>query len=119
MPADRSDGPQRVTLAELALHEMVSRFEGRDYGSQVSAFVSRNRPGTGAELHHHPYEETFIVLEGRSTFSVDGATVEAEAGEIVVVPAGAVHGFVSSGEGTLLQISIHPCDHVIQERDEG
>lgn len=91
------------------------RFEGREYGSNVSFFLSHNPPGTGASLHRHPYEETFIVLEGRSTFTVDGQKIDAEAGSVVVVPAGAVHGFVSSGEGWLRQVGIHPSDHVMQE----
>jgi quercetin dioxygenase-like cupin family protein len=70
---------------------------------------------TGPGLHRHPYEETFIVEEGRATFTVDGETIEAHAGQIVVVPAGAAHGFVSSGDDVLRQVSIHPSDHMVQE----
>jgi quercetin dioxygenase-like cupin family protein len=33
----------------------------------------------------------------------------------VIAPAGAAHGFVNSGDSRLLQVSIHPSDHVIQE----
>jgi mannose-6-phosphate isomerase-like protein (cupin superfamily) len=33
--------------------------------------------------------------------------IVATAGDIVVVPAGTPHGFVSSGEGRLRQIDIH------------
>lgn len=104
-----------VPFSELPGHENVSKFEGREHGSPLSFFVSRNPPGTGASLHRHPYSETFIVERGVSTFTVDGEQIEARAGEIVVVPAGAVHGFVSSGDETLWQIGIHPSDHVIQE----
>ena len=104
-----------VPFSELPGHEAVSRFEGREYGSPVSFFVSGNPPGTGATLHRHHYTEIFIIERGSATFTVDGEQIEARAGEIVVVPAGAVHGFVSSGEETLWQTGIHPSDHVIGE----
>jgi mannose-6-phosphate isomerase-like protein (cupin superfamily) len=41
-------------------------------------------------------------------FTVGEQTIEARAGEIVVVPAGTPHKFVSTGAGRLRQISIHP-----------
>jgi quercetin dioxygenase-like cupin family protein len=41
-------------------------------------------------------------------FRVDGETLEAEAGEIVVLPAGTVHRFTASGDATLRFVSIHP-----------
>ncbi len=34
------------------------RFEGRDYGSQVSIFLVDADPGRGVALHVHPYSET-------------------------------------------------------------
>jgi mannose-6-phosphate isomerase-like protein (cupin superfamily) len=71
------------------------------------------------DLHHHPYEETFVIRDGAATFTVDGEQVEAGAGQIVVVPARAVHGFVNSGDGVLHQVSIHPCDQVEQEFLDG
>ena len=106
---------RRLQSTDLPGSERARRFEGRDHGSTVSFFLSHNPPGTGASLHRHPYDETFIVQEGSVTFAVDGEMIEAGPGDILVVPADAVHGFVSSGEGPLRQISIHPCDDVVQE----
>jgi quercetin dioxygenase-like cupin family protein len=104
-----------IQINDLFGSERARRFEGRDHGATVSSFISRHAPGEGPGLHRHPYEETFIMLEGTATFSVDGETIEAHAGEIVIAPAGAAHGFVNSGDSRLLQVSIHPSDHVIQE----
>jgi quercetin dioxygenase-like cupin family protein len=104
-----------LSVADLPGSETASRFEGRDHDATVSFFLSRHPPGTGPGLHRHPYEETFIVEEGSATFMIDGETIEAHAGQIVVVPAGAAHGFVSSGEDVLRQISIHPSDQMVQE----
>ncbi len=66
-------------------------------------------------LHRHPYGETFIVQEGLAEYTVDGETIAARDGQIVIVPAGAAHGFASVGQGVLRQVSIHPSGHVIQE----
>ena len=104
-----------LSVSDLAAGKAASRFEGRDHGSTVSFFLSHHQPGTGPDPHRHPYEETFVIQEGVGTFTVDGEEIDARAGQIVVVPAGAVHSFVSSGEGVLRQLSIHPCDHMVQE----
>jgi len=41
-------------------------------------------------------------------FTLGEETLEATAGQIVVVPAGTAHKFVRTGAGRLRQISIHP-----------
>jgi mannose-6-phosphate isomerase-like protein (cupin superfamily) len=97
-----------INIDRLPGSENASRFDGHEYGASVSFFISRNRAGTGPELHWHPYEETFIVLDGKVRFTLGEETLEATAGQIVVVPAGTPHKFVSTGAGRLRQISIHP-----------
>lgn len=77
--------------------ENAVRFDGHAHGTGVSFFLTRNRPGTGPELHRHPYEKTFIIKEGEARFTVGEKTIEAVAGEIVVVPAGTAHRFVNTG----------------------
>lgn len=88
--------------------ENAVRFDGHAHGTGVSFFLTRNRPGTGPELHRHPYEETFIIKEGEARFTVGEKTIEAVAGEIVVVPAGTAHRFVNTGTIPLRQVNIHP-----------
>jgi mannose-6-phosphate isomerase-like protein (cupin superfamily) len=106
MTSDRSD--YVIDVERLPGGENASRFDGREHGASISFFISRNRPGTGPDLHRHPYEETFIVEEGKVLFTVGENTIEATAGEIVVVPAGTPHKFVNSGQTRLRQINIHP-----------
>jgi quercetin dioxygenase-like cupin family protein len=84
------------------------RFLGERYGSSVSFFVVKGFPdGGGPGSHTHPYDETFVVLEGSATFTVDGRDVEASAGTVIVVPAGAVHGFTIGSAG-MRSVNIHP-----------
>lgn len=72
-------------------------------------------PGEGPRLHKHPYEEVFIILEGRSTFTVGSTTLEAEAGQVVIAPPDTPHKFVNSGSGPLRQIDIHASPRFITE----
>ena len=91
------------------------RFDGQEHGAQVSFFLSHNRPGSGPELHQHPYEETFIVEYGNVSFTVGDETIDATAGDIVVVPAGTPHKFVNVGSEPLRQINIHPVERMETE----
>jgi quercetin dioxygenase-like cupin family protein len=84
------------------------RFDGADHAAPVSFFLIHSEPGEGPGLHTHPYAETFIVEEGRATFTVGDDTLEAHAGDIVVAPANVPHAFVNSGSGVLRSVNIHP-----------
>jgi quercetin dioxygenase-like cupin family protein len=108
--------PSSIEVKDLP-GNLVGRFEGRDHGSSVSFFVGEFQPGTGPSLHRHPYDETFIVEAGSATFTLGDETLELGAGQIIVVPAGAPHKFVS-GEGFRI-VSISPSDHMQQEDLEG
>jgi len=64
-------------------------------------------PGGGPRLHRHPYAEILIVQEGRGTYTVGAATLDAQAGQILIVPPQVPHKFIDSGDGPLRQIDIH------------
>jgi mannose-6-phosphate isomerase-like protein (cupin superfamily) len=69
----------------------------------------------GPELHFHPYDEVFLILEGQATFTVGDQTVSASSGDILHAPANTPHKFINSGQDELSTVNIHPSDHVIQE----
>ena len=53
-------------------------------------------PHIGPALHIHPTgPETFLVLEGSYTFTLDEETIEAIAGDFVFVPQNAPHKYSS------------------------
>jgi quercetin dioxygenase-like cupin family protein len=106
---------QPTPFAELPGTERVRRFEGKEHGSSVSFYLTRVGPGHRVGLHRHPYDETFIVEEGTALFTLDGETVKAHAGHIVVVPAGTAHGFTNAGDEELRQVSIHAAPVMVQE----
>jgi quercetin dioxygenase-like cupin family protein len=54
------------------------------------------RPGNGAPPHiHHNEDESFYVLDGSFSVTVDGAEQRLERGDFVHVPRGAVRSFTN------------------------
>ncbi len=95
-----------IEFAQLADGKAVATFIGKEHGATVSFFAGTFGARRGPRLHRHPYDETFIVEDGSATFTVDGETVEARAGDIVVVPGGAAHKFLTGEEG-MRSVNIH------------
>ncbi len=109
-------------MADVVDREQLERvgtsleFVGSKYGDVGVCFILVNgSPGTGPRLHRHPYAEVFVVQQGRATFTVEGRTIEATAGQVVVVQPGEAHKFVNTGDGPLKQIDIHATDHFITD----
>lgn len=91
-------------------------FEGLRYqDSEVSFIWVDMPPGGFVRLHKHPYKEIFIIQEGVSTFTVGSTTLEAVAGQIIIVPADVPHKFMNNGDGQLRQIDIHVNKEFITE----
>lgn len=96
-------GPWRGSIEGIALDGSVTVLA---YGTDT--------PGAGPRLHVHPYDETFIVVEGRARFFVGETVIEAAAGEIVLGPAGIPHRFENLGPGRLQTVDIHHSPRWIQ-----
>jgi quercetin dioxygenase-like cupin family protein len=58
-------------------------------------------------MHRHPYPEVSVIESGRVTFRVDDAELIGEAGQIVIAPANAYHGFTNTGTDELRLTAIH------------
>ena len=111
---DRTNLPHSAIAYEVEGDDL-----GRIGGIGASVIVVDASPGSGPRLHKHPYAEIFVVLEGQATFTAGEEVIEAVGGQVVVVPAGVPHTFVSSGTGPLRQVDIHPSDRFITEWLEG
>jgi mannose-6-phosphate isomerase-like protein (cupin superfamily) len=83
-------------------------FEGGKYGpSTVSIIFSESGPGDGPRLHRHPYDETWIVQEGRVQVWIGEETAEVSAGAIAVAPPNTPHRFKNIGQEVARLICIH------------
>jgi mannose-6-phosphate isomerase-like protein (cupin superfamily) len=99
---------QIVNTADLPGGETSRQFEGYLYGgANVSFFLSATPPGRGPALHTHPYAEVFVVQAGSLTFVVGDETIDATAGQVVVVPAGVPHKFTNTGSAIAGHVDIH------------
>ena len=89
--------------------------EGLAMGGQITVLAyGTDTVGAGPRLHVHPYDESFIITEGRARFVVGETTLDASAGEIVFGPAGVPHRFENLGPGRLQTIDIHHSPRWIQ-----
>ncbi len=105
-----------VNRNELARDGETYEFEGYLYGDAgVCVILVDMAPGEGPKLHRHPYEEIFVIQEGRATYTIGSNTLEATSGQIAIVPAGTPHKFVNSGSGRLRQVDIHHSPRFITE----
>ena len=111
--------PVLLDARDLATGGTAELFRGADFGADVSFFLNHAKPGHVTGAHRHPYPEVFAVLDGEASFTVDGATIRARGGQVLVVPAQAVHGFANVGAATLEMVSIHPVAEMVTEWIDG
>jgi len=65
-----------------------------------------HRDGPGEHVHADE-DDSFYVLEGELTFSVDGEEVVAGPGTFVLVPPGVPHGFANRGDEVVRCLNVH------------
>jgi len=93
---------------ELPRDANTYEFVGSEYqDTEVSFIWVDMSPGGFVRLHKHPYKEIFIIQEGMATFTVDSTTLDAHAGQIIIVPADVPHKFMNTSDRQLKQIDIH------------
>ncbi len=83
------------------------RFVGEDHDVSVSIFLLEAKPGRGAPLHVHAYDEVLTIQEGRARMVIGDDVFEVGAGYVAVVKAGTPHGVVNAGDGPLKQVDVH------------
>ena len=118
-PATASPDGRRPQKARLFDGTLPGPYRGSVNGevldTQVTVLTYGNdEPGVGPRLHVHPYDEVFVIQEGRARFFVGDEVIDAEAGETVLGPAGLPHKFINLGPGRLQTIDIHLSPRWIQ-----
>ena len=80
---------------------------GSNHGPRTSVMRSQIPPGSGPRPHRHPHAEVLVVDDGEVRFDVGGVRIDAESGDMVIVPAEAVHAFTNTGTTSLRITAIH------------
>lgn len=93
----------------------LGSMEGHHYGTRcVVIRYSTDIVGEGPNLHVHPYDEVFHIIQGRAEFTVGEKTFEAEAGSLVIGPANVPHAYKNLGPGRLDSVDFHMNSEWIQ-----
>ena len=85
---------------KLAAH--ISSAEiGMVEGERISAGLVEKQQGSGSQPHRHPNVEQFnYIVQGQFKSMVEGEHKVMEVGDMVHIPANALHQMVAVGEGT-------------------
>jgi quercetin dioxygenase-like cupin family protein len=70
-----------------------------DLGAQLTTmFMVQYEPDGVAGPHDHPFEETYLFLEGEAEAQFDGRVYRLRAGDVAFAGVGCVHGFRNVGD---------------------
>jgi quercetin dioxygenase-like cupin family protein len=93
----------------------TGNLKGEEHGASISLILDHSEPGHGPRLHRHPYDETWVVIDGHITFELGDERLHAGTGEIVIVPPGAPHKFTNDGPGISHLVCIHANPTMVTE----
>ena len=117
MPIRSKTEPAKVSASEWLNPGKTLRglLEGKSLQTGITLIrYATDVVGEGPTLHVHPYDEIFVINEGRARFTVGDKTIDAEAGDVVLGPANIPHGYQNRGPGRLDSLDIHLSPEWIQ-----
>jgi quercetin dioxygenase-like cupin family protein len=73
-----------------------------DLGARLlTMFMVQYEPGGFAGAHDHPFEETYLILEGEVDATFDGEEHRLGMGDVAWAGVGCIHAFTNPGPGTV------------------
>ncbi|MCS6967278.1 MAG: cupin domain-containing protein [Cytophagales bacterium] len=79
-------------LAHLPAKEFLRGFWGRAIHTQMATLIYWEvDPEAVLPLHQHPHEQIVNLLEGEFEMTIEGKTYLLKAGDVLVIPSGALH----------------------------
>jgi len=85
-----------VVYSGISVKMLVDRVFGAEL---LTMFTVDYEPGGAAQVHDHPFEETYFFLHGEIEAELDGRSHTIRAGDVVFAGVGATHGFFNTGSG--------------------
>ncbi len=97
---------ETITVGQLGVRFLVEDADSNGSVSVFECYVPANSR-MPAPHSHDAFEETIYGLEGATSWTIDGESVEVGVGDAVCVPRGAIHGFENRGsvDATFLAIA--------------
>lgn len=82
--------PNNISSAQMGIVE----------GERITAGLIEKEKGSGSQPHRHPNVEQFnYIIQGKFKSMVEGERMEMEPGDMVHIPANALHQMVAIGDG--------------------
>jgi len=95
-PDEVSMRTARLVYSGITVKMMVDT----DLGAQLhTTFMVQYEADGVAGAHDHPFEETYLILEGATDATFDGEPYRLEPGDIAWAGVGCVHSFRNAGRG--------------------
>jgi quercetin dioxygenase-like cupin family protein len=85
-----------VVYSGISVKMLVDRVFGAEL---LTMFTVDYEPGGSAQVHDHPFEETYFFLDGEISAELDGQLHTVRAGDVVFSGVGSTHGFFNDGPG--------------------
>jgi mannose-6-phosphate isomerase-like protein (cupin superfamily) len=85
----------------------AGNLKGVEHGATISLILDHSDAGHGPRLHRHPYDETWVVIDGNLTFQAGDERLDVAPGDIVIVPPEMPHKFTNRGPQRANLVCIH------------
>jgi len=85
-----------IAYSGISVRMLVDRVFGAEL---LTMFTVDYEPNGAAQVHDHPFEETYVFLEGEIDAVLDGEEHRIRAGDVVFAGVGSTHGFFNTGSG--------------------
>ncbi|HEX2195051.1 MAG TPA: cupin domain-containing protein, partial [Candidatus Limnocylindria bacterium] len=97
----RGRRPSGMDTAILAYSGIsVKMLVDRSFGAELlTMFTVDYEPNGAAQVHDHPFEETYFFLDGEIEAELEGKPFTVRAGDVLFAGVGATHGFFNTGSG--------------------
>jgi quercetin dioxygenase-like cupin family protein len=101
----RATAKDRITVGALSVRFLVEDADSNGSASVFECFVPADSR-MPAPHSHDGFEETIYGLEGTTTWTIDGETLEVGPREAVCVQRGQIHGFQNHGDVDAMFLAI-------------
>jgi mannose-6-phosphate isomerase-like protein (cupin superfamily) len=111
VPARKSDVSRAIVVPpgegrRVGNVEFLARSQHTPRFNLALITIQPHRDGPG--LHAHAAEDdSFYILEGELTFTVDEAEIVAGVGTFVLVPPGVPHAFANRSDAVVRMVNVH------------
>jgi mannose-6-phosphate isomerase-like protein (cupin superfamily) len=100
---NKEDADKRMRGAGLLSHFLLG--SGDVDGDALAVTWVDIVPGARQRLHNHPQPQVYVIIQGTGLMHVAGESRQVRVGDLVFVPASAMHGIDNNGDTPLSYVS--------------